>query len=119
MNRLTIFFLIFVFVISTAIIKNSSKKRKRTRVTLVSQQNYKRWNDFPVLKSTSVLFFDLEKKHFGKFHDATSFTNAKLVDFLQEIIERKIIIVPEIINGKWCEIDTIQDLEIAKTMFKD
>ena len=65
------------------------------------------------------VFFDLEKKHFGKFHDATSFTNAKLVDFLQEMIEREIIIHPEIINGKWCEIDTIQDLEIAKTMFKD
>jgi len=70
-------------------------------------------------KTFREIFYDLEKKHKGEFHDATSFTNAKLVDFLQEMIERKIIIHPEIINGKWCEIDTIQDLEIAKTMFKD
>ena len=44
---------------------------------------------------------------------------AKLVDFLQELIEHKIIIHPEIIHGKWCEIDTIQDLEIARKMFKE
>ena len=46
-------------------------------------------------------------------------SNAKLVDFLQELIEHKIIIHPEIIHGKWCEIDTIQDLEIARKMFKE
>ena len=70
-------------------------------------------------KTFREIFSDLEKKHKGTFHDATSLSNAKLVDFLQEMIEREIIIHPEIINGKWCEIDTIQDLEIAKKMFKD
>lgn len=70
-------------------------------------------------KTFREIFSDLEKKHKGTFHDAPSLSNAKLVDFLQEMIEREIIIHPEIINGKWCEIDTIQDLEIAKKMFKD
>ena len=65
------------------------------------------------------VFFDLEQKQKGKFHDADSFTNAKLVDFLQEIIHREIKIEPQIIQGKWCEIDTIQDLEIARKEFRD
>jgi len=53
----------------------------------------------------------------GKFHDALSFKKAKLVDFLQEIIEHGIEIEPTIINGKWCEIDTHEDLELAKKLF--
>ena len=53
----------------------------------------------------------------GKFHDALSFKKAKLVDFLQEIIEHGIEIEPTIINGKWCEIDTPEDLELAKKLF--
>ena len=40
-----------------------------------------------------------------------------MIDFLQEIIERGIEIEVESISGKWCEIDTIQDLEIAKKIF--
>jgi phosphoenolpyruvate phosphomutase len=52
-----------------------------------------------------------------KFHDALSFEKAKLVDFLQEIIDHDIEIEPIIINGKWCEIDTLEDLELAKKIF--
>ena len=65
------------------------------------------------------VFSDLQHAHIGKFHDADSFKKAKLVDFLQEMIERGIKIEPQIIDGKWCEIDTLQDLEIAKNMFRD
>ncbi len=65
------------------------------------------------------IFLDLEKTHHGEFHDAESFTQAKLVDFLQEIIQHNIKIHPELVNGKWCEIDTPQDLEIAKKLFID
>ena len=43
MNRLTIFFLIFVFVISTAIIKNSSKK--------IEEKIYKKKENLAILKS--------------------------------------------------------------------
>lgn len=70
-------------------------------------------------KKFREILINLQKNHNGKFHDAESFTSAKLVDFLQELIEHKIIIHPEIIHGKWCEIDTIQDLEIARKMFKE
>ena len=43
MNRLAIFFLIFVFVISTAIIKNSSKK--------IEEKIYKKKENLAILKS--------------------------------------------------------------------
>ena len=60
----------------------------------------------------------LENFHEGKFHDAVSFDNAKLVDILQELVESKINIIPVIIKGKWCEIDTLIDLELAEKLFK-
>ena len=60
----------------------------------------------------------LENSHIGKFHDAPSFKKAKFVDILQELISLGIIITPVSIKGKWCEIDTKHDLEIAKKMFK-
>lgn len=61
---------------------------------------------------------ELEKKHYGKFHDAVSLKNAKLVDILQELIESNVSITPLLIkNGKWCEIDTPFDLIRAKKLF--
>ena len=60
----------------------------------------------------------LENSHVGKFHDAPSFKKAKFVDILQELISLGITITPVSIKGKWCEIDTKHDLEIAKKMFK-
>ena len=63
------------------------------------------------------VFFDLVDKHQGEFHDAKSFNKSKIIDILQEMIERGMEIEVESIKGKWCEIDTIQDLEIAKKIF--
>ena len=60
---------------------------------------------------------ELEKSCVGKFHDADSFEKAKLVDFLQELIDSKIEIYPITISGKWCEIDTPNDLERARKIF--
>ena len=60
----------------------------------------------------------LENSHTGKFHDAASLKKAKFVDVLQELLSLGIIITPVSIKGKWCEIDTKHDLEIAKKMFK-
>ena len=60
----------------------------------------------------------LENSHIGKFHDAPSFKKAKFVDILQELLSLGTIITPISIKGKWCEIDTKHDLEIAKKMFK-
>ena len=56
MNRLAIFFLIFVFVISTAIIKNSSKK--------IEEKIYKKKENLAILKSEYdlvILEFDFLK----------------------------------------------------------
>ena len=62
-------------------------------------------------------FEKLEKTHKGKFHEMPSLKKAVLTDMLQELIDSKIIISPIIISGKWSEIDTLQDLEIAKKKF--
>ena len=59
----------------------------------------------------------IQNIHKGKFHDALSLEKAKLVDLLQELIENKIKIDAIPITGKWCEIDTEEDLEIAKKKF--
>ena len=37
----------------------------------------------------------------------------------QEIIEHDIKIKPVIIHGKWCEIDTLEDLELAEKIFSN
>ena len=67
--------------------------------------------------SFNLVYDRLKISENEKFHDAPSFEKAKLVDFLQEIIEHDIKIEPTIVNGKWCEIDTLEDLELAKKIF--
>jgi choline kinase len=60
----------------------------------------------------------LEKNHVGKFHYASSFKKAKIIDLLEELRLKNMNIKIENIDGVWCEIDTQQDLEIAKRIFK-
>ena len=43
---------------------------------------------------------------------------AKFIDFFEELRLTGTIIHSLNVNGKWCEIDTIQDLDIAKKLFK-
>ena len=59
-------------------------------------------------------FNHLIKFHEGKFHNAPSIKKAYLTDMLQELIDSGILVEPIIINGKWYEIDTPQDLQIAR-----
>ena len=59
-------------------------------------------------------FNHLIKSHIGKFHDAQSLKTAYLTDMLQELIDLNFDVEPIIINGKWYEIDTPQDLQIAR-----
>ena len=59
----------------------------------------------------------LLKNHKGQFHSASSLVKAYLTDMIQDLIDSKISITPIFISGNWCEIDTHQDLEIAKKMF--
>lgn len=63
-------------------------------------------------------YLELEKTHRGKFHGAPSLEKAYLTDMLQELINSGLKILPIIVNGNWCEIDTPQDIEIAKKIFK-
>ncbi len=60
----------------------------------------------------------LENKHIGKFHDAISLHKAKFVDILQELLSLYNDITPISIKGKWCEIDTPDDLKRAKEKFR-
>ena len=63
-------------------------------------------------------YFELVETHTGKFHNAPSLERAYLTDMLQELIDSGIKISPILVNGNWCEIDTPQDLEIARKILK-
>ena len=63
-------------------------------------------------------YLELEKSHKGKFHNAPSLKQAYITDMLQEIIDSDYLVEPIIIEGKWCEIDTMQDIEYARRIFK-
>tara|TARA_B100000029_G_C17374929_1_gene887553 strand:+ start:44 stop:790 length:747 start_codon:yes stop_codon:yes gene_type:complete len=60
---------------------------------------------------------DIFKKNNEKFHDASSISKAYLTDMFQELIDSGIKIEPVFISGKWCEIDTMQDLKRAEQNF--
>ena len=62
-------------------------------------------------------YSQLEKSHGGKFHDSPSLRHGIITDMLQELIEKKHIINPIVVKGKWCEIDTPDDLKRAKKLF--
>ena len=59
------------------------------------------------------------KKINTSFHDATSISKAYLTDMIQELIDCNVNVVPVLISGKWCEIDTLQDLKNAEKKFSD
>ena len=72
-------------------------------------------------KKGSKIFLDkyseLETSHQGKFHNSPSLKQSIIPDMLQELIDSGINVEPILISGKWCEIDTPQDLEKAKKLF--
>ena len=43
--------------------------------------------------------------------------NEQLKQEIQELINSKISIEPIFVSGKWCEIDTMQDLKNAEKIF--
>ena len=61
---------------------------------------------------------EIFEKNQGKFHKASSILKSYLTDMLQELIDCKIKIEPIFISGKWCEIDTMQDLKNAEKKFQ-
>jgi len=60
---------------------------------------------------------ELIKTHTGVFQQASSVSKAYLTDMIQELIESKIDVESVLISGKWCEIDTMQDLKNAEKRF--
>ena len=56
----------------------------------------------------------LKKNHMGTFHNSSSLSNAYITDMLQEIINCGISVNPVFTEGKWCEIDTPEDLKNAE-----
>tara|TARA_B110000014_G_scaffold230692_1_gene192326 strand:+ start:5641 stop:6384 length:744 start_codon:yes stop_codon:yes gene_type:complete len=60
---------------------------------------------------------DLQKNHVGKFHNAVSLEKGYLTDIIQEMLDSSIEITPLFISGKWCEVDTKQDLDRATKKF--
>ena len=61
---------------------------------------------------------ELIKTHDGIFRQAPSISKAYLTDMIQELIDSKMEVEPVLILGKWCEIDTIQDLKNAEKLFR-
>jgi len=64
------------------------------------------------------IYLELEKSHNGKFHESPSIKEGIITDMCQELIDRNYIINPIFTDGKWCEIDTIDDLKNAKILFQ-
>ena len=60
---------------------------------------------------------NLIKTHDGPFQQASSILKAYLTDAIQELVDSNIKIEPVLISGKWCEIDTMQDLKNAEKLF--
>jgi len=63
-------------------------------------------------------FDEISKRHTSKFHEAPSLLKAYLTHMIQELIDSDIQLTPIFISGKWCEIDTIQDLRNAELKLK-
>jgi L-glutamine-phosphate cytidylyltransferase len=62
-------------------------------------------------------FNKLKNTHSGIFHTAPSLNKAYLTDMIQELLDTNAQVQPILIKGKWCEIDTMQDLNRAGTLF--
>ena len=62
-------------------------------------------------------YMKLIKKHEGEFHEAISIQQGYITDMIQELLDKNYKIYSVIVSGNWCEIDTLQDLEIARKKF--
>lgn len=60
----------------------------------------------------------LNKNHKGKFHSANSFKKSYIMDMIQEMIDSGLQITPVFVDGKWFEIDTLEDIRIVEKLIK-
>ena len=72
-------------------------------------------------KSSALNFIQkyniLQENHVGKFHDSPSIHFGIITDMINELLKDGIKFTSTKISGKWCEIDTPEDLELAKKLF--
>ena len=101
-----------------------SNKLTKIKKNLDSVENYQLGEFLGIIKLSSIgsnkflnIFERLNSSHEGKFHDASSFQKAYLTDMIQELIDQGKEITPIFVHGRWCEIDTLQDLENARKKF--
>ena len=73
---------------------------------------------FEATKELIQTYENLETIHSGKFHYADSLKKAKIIDLLQELFENGVEMEAIHLEGKWCEIDTPQDLALARKLFE-
>ena len=59
-------------------------------------------------------YSDLKKNHTGTFHSSSSLHMAYLTDMLQEMIDFGVRINPVFAEGRWFEIDTLEDIKNAE-----
>ena len=62
-------------------------------------------------------YLRLIKNHEGKFHEAVSLKRGYITDMIQQLVDMNCKIYPVLVTGNWCEIDTLEDLQIAKKKF--
>jgi len=64
-------------------------------------------------------FSELKESHVGTFHGSPSLKQSIIPDMIQELIDLGTSVKPVMVSEKWVEIDTPEDLDIARKVFAD
>lgn len=103
-----------------------SNKLTKIKKNLDSIENYQLGEFLGIIKLSNIgskkildLFNTLNSSYQGKFHDAPSLQKAYLTDIIDELIQTNENVNPIFVDGNWCEIDTLEDLEIASEKIRD
>ena len=64
-------------------------------------------------------FSELKESHVGTFHGSSSLKQSILPEMIQELIDLGINVEPVLISENWYEVDTPQDLDFARKIFKN
>ena len=62
-------------------------------------------------------FSELKESHVGIFHSSPSLKQSIIPDMIQELIDLGTNVKPVMVSEKWVEIDTPEDLDIARKVF--
>ena len=103
-----------------------SNKLIKIKKNLDYVENYQLGEFLGIIKLSNVgskkildVFNMLNSSYQGKFHDAPSFQKAYLTDIIDELSQTNEDVNPIFVDGNWCEIDTLEDLEIASEKIRD